>query len=216
MQTIECAQEGLVFYPDDHRYELNGNAIPSVTQVIHDVGMMPGIEWASQESRERGTAVHDVIRFLEEGGVEPESVDERIEGYVAAYEAFKTDWEWECLAHEVPFASPIWNYGGKFDQIGTEPSGKTWLIDFKTGPSSPWHAIQVCGGYLPLIVEAVQRNDLPLDQLPSDCRTIHLRADGTWKPDLLIDISYNDARTAFRSALNLWNWRTRHHGSFDD
>ena len=84
----------IVFEPDTHAYAVDGNVRRSVTQVLEDAGIS---DWSGAPpeilgpAQERGRAVHACCHFINKRNLDPDTVDERIGGYVEAYKSFRRD-----------------------------------------------------------------------------------------------------------------------------
>lgn len=155
----------LTFTAETHEYQLDGKKVPSVTQVLSEMGFID-TRWFTEESRERGTLVHKLCELHDLGVLDEESVDPRLAGYLAAWKSFgvKTEFVWTSV--EKPLAHPLFRYAGTPDRIGISGKGIKTLIDIKSGPPSLWHCFQI-GGYL------------AMDQC-EDARTVHLSSDGSF------------------------------------
>lgn len=88
----------ITFEPDTHTYSVDDGpgprAVRSVTQRLEDAGIsdfsgVPDeILWAAQQ---RGTMVHLAAHYINKRNLDPESIDERIGGYVEAWKKFRRD-----------------------------------------------------------------------------------------------------------------------------
>jgi hypothetical protein len=84
------------FNAETHTYAEpgTGRRIESVTQVLERAGIS---DWSNVpdevlwEAQQRGTMVHRAIHFANQRNLDPESVDERISGYLEAWKAFASD-----------------------------------------------------------------------------------------------------------------------------
>src|ERR1700752_2641687 len=77
-----------------HRYEFDGRAIPSVTQVlalsgITDVSKIP--PHILERAATLGTAAHVACELLDQDDLDIDSVDPQITGYVLAYQKFRAE-----------------------------------------------------------------------------------------------------------------------------
>ena len=57
--------EVLSFDPITHQYRLDGERVPSVTQVLSVCGLIDDT-WYTEESRQRGQAIHLATKLLDE------------------------------------------------------------------------------------------------------------------------------------------------------
>jgi hypothetical protein len=80
----------LLFDPDSHTYTLNGEKVPSITQIIADMGLID-TTWFTDHSRERGTFVHRIIEWHLLKELDEDTVDESLVGYLNAWKRFELD-----------------------------------------------------------------------------------------------------------------------------
>lgn len=121
----------LIFYDDDHRYTVDGEEVPSVSELTRFVTREvyeEAPQWALDTGKVRGTKVHRATEALDKfGDVE---CDEDIVQYVQAYVQFRKDInpEWEQI--EWPICNGML-YAGTLDRYGTM-NGKKAIVDIKT------------------------------------------------------------------------------------
>jgi len=172
----------LVFQEEGHKYFLNGEEIPSVSELTRFLsrevyGEVDPI--ALERAAEKGTAVHDALQVLDEKG--EVEVDSEYGGYIAAYLKFREehDVEWreiEWMVHTDKFAGRIDRYG--------YVDGKSCIVDFKTTSRiSKAHEV-IYTAAQSLYRMAV--NDRPVDM----SYILQLKSDGTYK---LIPLNYDTA-----------------------
>jgi hypothetical protein len=82
-------------------------------------------------------------RYFGEGILDPDSVDDRIRGYVEAYKSFAKFVVREFVELEKPHYHPILKYAGTPDAIVWTNRGERLLYDIKTGEPDRWHVWQV-------------------------------------------------------------------------
>ena len=122
----------LTFDEGEHIYRLNGEVIPSVTQVMKPLNQAKydGIsEKTLDNAARRGTTVHNSI----ENYIKYEFVDCPLE-HRPYVEAFVKWWELMhpmVIGSEVRVYHKLLQYGGTIDLV-CEISGELWLIDYKT------------------------------------------------------------------------------------
>lgn len=131
----------LTFSPDNHEYTLDGIVIPSVTQVLKESGLID-TTWYTDGGADRGTKVHQVLHYYDEGDLDLESVDDAIRGYHVAYAKFCCDSGFipELIEHRV--CHQTYRYAGTLDRTGTMNGNKV-VLDIKTGQVQPWAALQL-------------------------------------------------------------------------
>ena len=165
----------MIFDPELHIYYQDDGVteMPGVTSILEKAGYID-TRWFDAESRDRGTAVHDFCERYAHGerfdklGRELRSLE-----YVNAFAAWMRDSGAYAVTTEGLVSNCIngkW-YGGKFDGL-YEISGKIVLIDVKTGAKAKWHKMQ-------LAAYAMAKLN------PSALVDLYLRADGSYKTDLL-------------------------------
>ena len=120
----------LVFREEDHKYFLNGEEIPSVSELTRFLAREVYGEAdpiALDRAAEKGTAVHDALQTLDEKG--EVEVDSEYDGYIAAYLKFRAehDVEWR----EIEWMVHTDKYAGRIDRYGYV-DGKPCIVDFKT------------------------------------------------------------------------------------
>ncbi len=129
---------------DNHEYCLNGERVPSVTQIISEI---LGIVWVCAEwYLDRGKAIHACAALIAEG--KEFKFDDRISGYVAAIRKFFDD-----VKPELPYGygekmvvSNLFKYAGTID-LPCKISGKKVIVDYKSGSIDDERLRLQCGGY---------------------------------------------------------------------
>lgn len=127
----------IFFDPATHSYTYKGKHVPSVSQILLDIGLID-TQWYTQEGRERGTLVHRAIAVHSRGAhcIKNPLVDM----YIEAFRRFETDCDWQPEIIETPMACI--HYAGTPDQIGML-NGNMAVIDLKTGGISPAVCLQL-------------------------------------------------------------------------
>lgn len=127
------------FCPFTHSFRVDGRQVPSVTQILRDL-QFSDAQWATEYSRERGTAVHKAAEIIFSGGaLDPESIDPAIAGHVGAIMAYREHYQTRMsrvIACEQIVATPRW--AGIADLI-LDPG----VLDIKTGQEATWHKYQI-------------------------------------------------------------------------
>ena len=178
----------IVFNKELHEYSENGIIIRSVTQILKDAGLINDT-WFTNESREKGSAVHELAQRYAQGerfddlGRELSSLE-----YVNALAAWFRARKPYAIATEQMIEGNLdgHRYAGTFDLLA-EVDGKRWLIDYKTGAGLKWHPAQIAAYAL-----AVN---------PDRCMMLHLRADGTYKEAFIQGWALLDGLEDFRKSL---------------
>jgi len=125
----------LTFKEDTHEYFADGKLVPGVNEIMESVGVQDFSRNGGdpEEYFPRGLIVHDCMKLLLTDGLDWDTVDPRIEGYVRAGEKFISDSGFKPICVEKPLYHPSWNYAGTGDAVGTVPDGRVILPDWKTG-----------------------------------------------------------------------------------
>lgn len=153
------------FKEDTHEYFVNGDKVPCVSNILSDVlsNNEPIPEYAMPAVK-RGVLFHKIISLDLLGGVEVESIDEKLKGYWESYSLFKEEHVLVPKHIEQVMYNPIENicmtldYGGLYDTARS-------LLDWKTGGMYAKYKAQLggyyrgaleCFGYIPEIILDVQ------------------------------------------------------------
>lgn len=123
----------LEFIEDGHRYLLDGEEIPSVSEILRfaasEVYKDPD-KFQMDQAADRGTRVHKACEELDRTG--RCECDGDIEGYVKAYQRFLTENEVEWLWVEEPIYSDNGDpYAGTLDRAGYI-NGDSAIVDIKS------------------------------------------------------------------------------------
>lgn len=129
-----------------HAYRYGGRSVPGITRLLGDLGYNKGARFYTEESRQRGQAVHKVLFHIEE--LCPKvteldevlecftSLDERLHPFIDQYLHFKRENEFEAEATEQAVFSKKLNAAGRWDIIGVmKRLNKRALVDTKTWKS---------------------------------------------------------------------------------
>lgn len=188
--------DALTFDADSHTYRVGGQVVPSVTQLLEKLHSFAGVPRdVLAAAAERGTAVHIACEYHDTGGVDEESIDPAIRGYVAAYLRFLGDVrpKWMAVEQRV-FHRPL-RYAGTLDRAG-QIDGRPWIVDLKTGATShPVWGMQTAA--------YAQAAGMPT----ANRGTVQLAADGTYRFR-----EWKDPTDwpAFASLVTLHNWALSH------
>ena len=183
------------FNPETHEYFIKNRKAPGVTGVLKEAGFIDG-EWYTEESRQRGTAVHEATQFLDEDDLDWDTLHPKILPYVKAYEKFKLDTGFKPDLVEHRVFSDLYHFGGTLDRTGTFPNGDETLLDIKSGAIAFWTALQTAA------------YDYCLDKRRQRM-AVQLKNDGTYKVKTFKDP--NDIKI-FLSAAVVVNWKRNQRG----
>lgn len=193
---MNTTESQLQFDPETHTYKRDGQKLPSVTTILGAVGIIDSDSpWYTEWHRERGTLTHLATALYDNGQLDDSSVDDELRGYLEAWMAFRMASRCAIVSTELRVDHPTMMYAGTVDRVVVWQGLKT-VIDIKTGPKSPWHALQT-SAYAACIPGVMAR------------AAVYLQADGKFRADE--HKSENDFQV-FASALTLYNWKkgTKH------
>ena len=124
-----------------HEYFLGDKRIPSITQLLDMGGLVNGAAYFTEESRRRGTEVHQLCADWDMGALDPLTVTSNrlpyLLGYIAASAALKPTWE----AIEEADVHPGYGFAGRTDRVGLVLKRKT-VAEIKSAAKAKHHAIQ--------------------------------------------------------------------------
>lgn len=132
----------ITFDPATHRYEIDGQPVPSVTTVLKDMGFV-NASYFTEYARTRGTLVHRIIQYHVEGTLDDDTIDPALMGYFNAWRRFEDETGFVSTDTEKPLASEVWRFAGTPDHIGCFPDLRSACIDVKSGAIFPATQIQV-------------------------------------------------------------------------
>jgi hypothetical protein len=165
--------EGLPFRfdADTHRYILEGGqVVPHITEMLERGGLVDNT-WYTEESSERGRAVHKLTADYDMGALEnPASCVSGYKGYLLAHVKAVGIMRPEWLAIEEPRVHSKHRFGGRPDRV-CKVYGLASVLEGKTGQEERSHGVQTA---LQAILEA-ERLHLPAQAIA--------RLVLYWKPD---------------------------------
>lgn len=193
----------LTFDEASHAYRVGGVVRPSTTQVLsrlHDFGMVSAE--VLKAAQERGTAVHLLTQYHDEGDLDPDSVDPDFAGYLEGWVKFCRDRNAKWKHVEWRGYSKRYGYAGTMDRVGWLQAPMTrglmpWVIDVKTGAQ----AHRVWGMQTAAYRQLIGEHDPAW--ITARRGTVQLRADGTYN---FLAWDDPDDWPAFVSLINLTNW----------
>lgn len=164
----------LLFFNQDHRYTLDGEELPSVSELCRFLSreIYGNVEqWRLDNAADRGTAVHKATEVLDK--FSKVDVDDSILPYVQAYLKFRKEHKAEWQKIEFATHHPTDKYAGTIDRYGLL-DGILSLLDIKT--SYTIHK-PLCSAQLNLYRRMLKANGLDVNKL----YILHLKKDGTYK-----------------------------------
>lgn len=173
----------LLFYDQGHKYTLEGEEIPSVSELCRFISREIYGEIAQYRldtAAERGTAVHKACEVLDKYGTV--DVQDDILPYVQAYLSFRKEHAVEWQKIEYAAHHPQDRYAGTIDRYGML-DGHIVVLDIKTT-----HTIHtpLASAQLNLYRRMLQATGFQVGKL----YILHLKKDGTYK---LKQFDFDDA-----------------------
>lgn len=186
---------------ENHIYRVDGSIYPGVTEILEDAWLIDN-RWYTEGGAIRGTYIHRICHYIDEGDLDESTVDEAFKPRVEAYKRFKEDTGFNVSYNEMPVFHPLYKYCGTLDKIG-ELNGKKILLDIKTGPYQKWVSLQ-----LHAYVEALKFNSAFgtwLTDHQIHVYTLHLKSNGKYD---LKKVEINPVeQQAFLSCVRLYHWK---------
>lgn len=163
---------GFAFDEAAHIYTLNERVLAGVTGSIRKAGHMgTAVDFYTDFARERGTAVHHMLKLAQEDDLDESTIDERLAGYLAAWKNWKNAVRYMPLLTEQPIYCAEPEFAGTLDSAGIL-NGRLVVLDLKTENYPAWARLQITAYML-----AMDAAGLPAAQGIGLC----LKGDGTFK-----------------------------------
>lgn len=200
---ISQSQPTPKFYFDSeaHKYYIDGQLRPGVTGVLDAAGFIPYWAKNSIAAMERGSAVHLLTQYFDEGTLESYEYPQKYEPYVQSWADFVTreNRQFEYI-ELVMFDRERELFGGIVDRVGYDQNGERVISDIYTGEADAKYKYIQTAGYRYLISQLypewkdAKREILRV--LPGGVTVIPCPNDA-------------DDDAAWISALNLYWWKAR-------
>lgn len=123
---------------DQHVYRLGAEVLPSITQILQDVGIVD-YSFIPADQREAAMALGRSVHLqtqLDDKGVLDESLADM--GYVDGWREFREKWGFTPLHREEPLYHPQYFYAGTPDAWNVEE-----VVEIKTGKPQTWVRYQL-------------------------------------------------------------------------
>ena len=123
---------------ENHIYRLNGEVLPSITQVLQDVGIID-YSFLAPDQREAALANGRLIHLqteLDDKGLLDESIADM--GFIDGWRAFRREWEFTPTIREKMLYHPQYFYAGTPDAANAE-----MVVEVKTGKAQSWVRFQL-------------------------------------------------------------------------
>lgn len=139
----QAVKEQVEFNAELHQYKVGGVIYPSVNEILAKSGIQD-YSGADPYYMHRGTAVHSMLEYYDQGELDYSTLDPDVEPYLEAWIAFlkKSGFEATHIEHRVFNSEYL--YAGTIDRIG-KWSGETRkvILEIKTGSLAPWVGLQL-------------------------------------------------------------------------
>lgn len=124
----------------NHVYTVDGRPVPHITGMLEAAGLIDST-WYSEESCDRGTAVHDLTAAYDLGALDPRTLVSSFRGYLLAHVAAMQVLRPTHLAIEEPEVHPHYRFGGRPDRISKIYKVLT-VLEVKSGAKEKSHQVQ--------------------------------------------------------------------------
>ncbi len=184
------------FNEERHEYSNEtGDIVPSVTGIIEIINP-EAKKWYTEESRQRGTAVHRACELYDKGSLDFDKLHPVIKPYVRGYITFcqKFEPEWEEV--EKRFISEL-GFAGTYDRLGKLKGAGKVLADIKTGENA-LAGLQLAGYKIG-----------NMETLDAKRAVILLNKDGGFKLTLLPPSEEQEDIKVFLSCLNIMKYKMK-------
>lgn len=206
----------LLFDKTAHEYFLDGAQLPSVTQVLRDAGLvrLDGIPaFILEAARKRGSAVHQLVHYFNEGDLDWSSVADAYRPYLDGWIRYVQEKRLKVVLCEYRVASPKYHVAGTFDVLGTIIDPKVGaeegvLIDVKTGDPEDVAADLQLAAYQALANERAKTDERLRDAL-ARFKRIHRIAVRLTKAGTFKAFPYDDPRDLSQFLVLAQAWHIR-------
>ncbi len=199
----------LTFDQPSHTYTLDGARLPSVTQVLDQLGSYAGIpEDVLARKAEIGDAVHLCTELYDRDELDTDSVPPEIAGYFAGWLRFREETGFTPILIEERVYSKTFRYAGTLDRTGTfskmkgiKPDAQV-MVDLKC----TYKLMATVGPQTAAYVAALNEQNRSLVQIKRRF-AVRLVNDGTYQLEELRDPT---DLSVFLAATTLYHWKQRH------
>jgi len=134
----------LIFDPESHIYRYGEKIVPSVTQVLEEVGisdfsMVP--KNFMESAQKLGTDVHSLLELYDKNELDYDSISDQVAPYLPAWVNFLESSKSEIIEIELKVGCEKYGYAGTLDRV-LKINGRLAILDIKTGMKSPGHGVQ--------------------------------------------------------------------------
>ena len=175
-----------------HEYRLNGERVPSVTQILKAGGWIDD-RFFTEEGRRRGEFIHQATALLDRKLLDWTKLPEELRGYVESYEKAR-----DALKLRIRRIEYIVHRGRLW--FGKEDREATWerqltVVDLKSGaPAEPYDKLQLAG-------YGATHAKMPRLLL------LYLKADGSMAKSVELFGERTEYYLAWYKIVSLYHWR---------
>lgn len=188
----------LEFDKSAHAYTLNGQSVPSVTQILEPLEMLDGIPvYVLEAARERGQFVHEAMALLVRDALDWSSLDVSLVPYIEGGKRFMDESGLVVIASEMRVACQRLRCAGTLDLFAQWRECEC-LIDFKATAAFPPTVGPQTAAYERLYQSMFggrPRKRYCVQLKPGDYRVHPLTDPADW--------------SVFQSCLNIYHWRSK-------
>jgi hypothetical protein len=190
-----------------HIYRLNGEILPSITQILTAVGIINygRGEVSNEAAMARGRAVHMACELYDRGTLDWATVTDEIYGHLTAWINFREKTGFEPKKIEEPAYHEAFRFAGRLDREGTFSTNsiiktaklQRVIVEIKSGEVEDWVALQT----------AAQDLLLPGVKKPRIRMGVQLTPTGEYKPRFFED---KQDHQVFLTQVTNYHWRKAH------
>jgi len=197
------AQNSFEFDAENHIYRLDGQAIPSVTQVLSAVGITD-YSHIPIDKRDAamhfGTAVHLACELWDKGNLNETILDKLLIPYLDGWKKFLADSKPKIMDIENPLYSPKYRYGFRIDRV-LKINERITIVDIKTSADAQQGTDLQLAAYLSGWNEGRAPKYIATDRM-----AVHLNKDGSYK---IIPYKNKNDVNEWLVCLSMYNMKKR-------
>jgi hypothetical protein len=150
-----------------------GETLQHITGMLEKTGWVDDL-WFTEESRDRGTAVHQLTADYDLGALDVQTCVTPYRGYLLSHVAAMGILRPEILAVEEPIVHPVYRFGGRPDRVERIYQAVA-VLEGKSGAKTKAHGVQTA---LQAMLVAV-RTGLPVEAIARYC--LYWQGNGRFK-----------------------------------
>lgn len=194
---------GLTFTEDPHEYHLDGVRLPSVTEIIAEVGGACGLSptYPVGNYRVRGQRVHQASALYDQGVLDQYEIGASIAPYIEGWKKAMVDFpmDWEKIEYQI--YDPVLCVAGTTDRFGRNKARRRVVADIKSGKTGKETGLQLAGYVLMLSRLGLLGSDDPLDVVRIK---FELSDEGNYKA---VQYSNSADFTTWEALVRLYQWK---------